>query len=91
MTVKIIGTCSVCGGRVAVPNIWHGIYPPKPSCIDCDAVAASSGPVIPMKKRGSNGQRIIEGLEEALRHARGEDTGATERFPAPLGSGQEER
>jgi len=52
---RIIGTCSLCGGRIGIPNIWHGIYPPEPQCLNCYAVAADSGPVIPMRQ----GPRII--------------------------------
>lgn len=46
----IIGTCSVCGGRVGVPSLWGSVVPPTPKCLDCGALAASHGPVIPMKK-----------------------------------------
>lgn len=44
----IIGTCSICGGQVCVPHIWHGVNPPVPQCVQCNAVAANHGPVIPM-------------------------------------------
>lgn len=45
-----IGSCSLCGGPVSVPTIWHGIYPPRPQCERCGALAAQSfGPVIPME------------------------------------------
>lgn len=37
MTKKIVGTCGNCGGNVTVPMVWHGIYPPKPSCDSCGA------------------------------------------------------
>ncbi len=47
--MAIIGTCSLCGGRVTVPDVWMGIYPPTPQCESCHAVAADSGPVIKMK------------------------------------------
>lgn len=29
-----IGACSVCGGRVTVPDTWLGIYPPVPTVPD---------------------------------------------------------
>lgn len=46
-----IGTCSICGGRVSVPQVWHGIIPPTPTCEACGAVAAETyGPVIPMQR-----------------------------------------
>jgi hypothetical protein len=45
----VIGTCSVCGGPVSVPAVWHGIIPPTPTCERCGAVKADNyGPVIPM-------------------------------------------
>lgn len=46
---KVIGTCSLCGGRVLTPNIWHGINPPVPHCESCKALPANHGPVIEMK------------------------------------------
>lgn len=46
---KIIGTCSICGGRVTVPHIWGGVTPPTPTCDHCGATAAAHGPVIPMQ------------------------------------------
>lgn len=45
----IIGTCSRCGGPVAVPKHWACILPPTPTCQQCGAVAAAHGPVIPMQ------------------------------------------
>lgn len=43
-----IGVCSICGGPVTVPDMWHGIYPPVPTCEHCGATSAGRGPVIPM-------------------------------------------
>lgn len=51
MSVQILGTCSICGGRVVVPTIWWGVVPPQPTCEGCNATAASHGPVIQMKPR----------------------------------------
>ena len=52
-----IGTCSVCGGPVSVPAVWHGIIPPRPTCERCGAIKADDyGPVIPMIP---NSQRTI--------------------------------
>lgn len=49
---QVIGTCSNCGGRVAVPSVWFGVIPPVPTCQGCGATAAGHGPVIPMKPPG---------------------------------------
>lgn len=49
MSNMTVGTCSICGGRVSVPMVWHGIIPPTPTCENCGAVAAQHGPVIPMQ------------------------------------------
>lgn len=57
---QIVGTCSICGGQVTVPSVWHSIIPPEPTCQSCGAVAASHGPVISMVKpapRSSTGMR----------------------------------
>jgi hypothetical protein len=44
-----VGTCSICGGRVSVPDIWMGIYPPIPQCDSCHAMQTQPhGPVVPM-------------------------------------------
>lgn len=44
-----IGICSICGGQVAVPTEWLGIFPPRPTCMNCGALAKEAGPVIPME------------------------------------------
>lgn len=47
--VRVIGTCSICGGRVTVPSVYHSVVPPTPTCEKCGAVPRQSyGPVIPM-------------------------------------------
>lgn len=47
---RTIGTCSICGGPVIVPDIWLGIVPPDPECGSCGAVKREShGPVIDMQ------------------------------------------
>lgn len=51
MSVRVIGKCSLCGGRVVVPSAWWSINPPVPTCEKCGAVADTPGPVIPMKPR----------------------------------------
>lgn len=50
---QVIGKCSICGGLVAVPQIWGGIKPPVPTCTSCGAEAERTDPhkdlpVIPM-------------------------------------------
>jgi hypothetical protein len=54
MSKSYIGTCSICGGDVTVPHIWHGVRPPTPTCDSCGAVKVKDkGSVIPMQPRGS--------------------------------------
>lgn len=48
--MTIIGTCSICGGPVTVPDLWGGVVPPIPTCSQCGAVKAGHGPVIEMVK-----------------------------------------
>lgn len=51
MSIQVVGTCSKCGGRVCVPTVWLGIYPPTPTCQSCGAVPVNAhGPIIPMKE-----------------------------------------
>lgn len=64
MSHTILGTCSICGGRVAVPNVWLGIYPPAPACLSCKAVAADSGPIIKMKPAGSRNRSLPPRIRE---------------------------
>lgn len=46
----IVGTCSICGGPVTVPETWMGIYQPIPKCESCGAIEKQPfGPVIPME------------------------------------------
>lgn len=50
MSNQIVGTCSLCGGKVVVPFAWWGIYPPVPQCEDCGAVQKNQhGPTIEME------------------------------------------
>ena len=48
MCKTIMGKCSLCGGYVTVPTVWHGIYPPTPTCDSCGATKKDNLPVIPM-------------------------------------------
>lgn len=49
---QIIGTCSLCGGAVTVPQAWGGWPPPVPTCQNCGATKrASHGQIIEMERR----------------------------------------
>lgn len=44
-----VGTCSNCGGRVTVPEVWMGMNPPIPTCQSCGARKRQPhGPTVPM-------------------------------------------
>lgn len=45
--VKVIGTCSICGGQVVIPLYIHKVGPITPYCIKCHATPKK--PVIPME------------------------------------------
>jgi hypothetical protein len=50
-----VGTCSICGGRVTVPTVWHSVVPAVPTCRSCGATAAQNpGPIVPMVPRRTN-------------------------------------
>lgn len=54
--VKIIGSCSICGGQVTIPESWMGTPPPVPSCVACGAVKRTTNlPTIEMIKPTDNG------------------------------------
>jgi len=36
MTYRYCGICGKCGSATYVPEVWHGIFPPRPECIDCN-------------------------------------------------------
>ena len=46
-----IGTCSLCGGRVVVPEVWMSVEPTVPECESCGATKREHGPVIEMEPR----------------------------------------
>jgi hypothetical protein len=47
-----VGTCSLCGGRVSVPDRWMSTGAAVPTCEQCGAVPVEThGPVIPMRPR----------------------------------------
>jgi hypothetical protein len=48
MNDRHVGTCSLCGGRVMLPSIWHSVIPPEPTCERCHATAAP--PELPVMK-----------------------------------------
>lgn len=48
MSVRVIGTCGLCGGQVTVPGAWFGINPPVPKCDSCHATMKHTGPILPM-------------------------------------------
>lgn len=48
--MSVIGTCSICGGPVAVETVSWSVTPPTPRCLNCGAVKAETyGPEIPMR------------------------------------------
>lgn len=49
---KVIGTCSICGGPVVVPQIWHSVLRPVPTCKQCGATMREYGPIIDMTPGG---------------------------------------
>lgn len=71
---NIVGTCSLCGGPVKVPEMWMGIDPPIPQCSSCGAskknkygnvieMERSLGSYIPIK----NGGWGLPQIEETIR------------------------
>lgn len=54
---RTLGTCSLCGGAVTVPTVFHSVHPPTPTCSSCGATAAAHGPVIPMRREPSEAER----------------------------------
>jgi hypothetical protein len=51
---QTLGTCSICGGPVTVPIVFHSIVPPVPRCESCGAHAApKTWPVVPMVPAGT--------------------------------------
>lgn len=63
--VQVIGSCSLCGGRVVLPIVWWGVIPPTPTCETCGAVRDDRGLVIPMRPAG---QRITYSVGSATQH-----------------------
>lgn len=51
MAEYIVGACSICGGDVVVPAVYHGIHQPIPSCRQCGATKKDDRKVIQMEHR----------------------------------------
>jgi hypothetical protein len=51
--VNVIGTCSLCGGRVVVPVVVMSGFPVEPWCSSCGAVKREPihGPILDMVKK----------------------------------------
>lgn len=59
--MSVVGTCSVCGGAVTMPDAWYGIFPPTPSCASCGATKKQPhGPVVEMEPS----EKVKETLEK---------------------------
>jgi hypothetical protein len=52
------GVCSLCGGRVVKPEVWHGVFPPVPTCERCGARPKSYFPVIQMEQAAPQLQHV---------------------------------
>lgn len=60
---RTVGTCSVCSGRVTLPEAWYATIPPVPTCQSCGATKAQpNGPVIKMEPK----REPLPDLEEVL-------------------------
>ena len=66
MSLKTIGTCSLCGGAVVVPTAFHSMNPPIPQCVRCKATPRHAhGPVIEMQpspQRAATQQGELEAI-----------------------------
>lgn len=45
MDVQVLGTCSLCAGRVVVPKLWWSRVAPIPTCERCTAVTHEYGAI----------------------------------------------
>ena len=52
--MQLVGTCSLCGGRVFVPYISSGVAKPVPKCNTCGA----------LEKRGAHGRIVPMQIQE---------------------------
>lgn len=57
---EVIGICSICGGDVVCPKVFHSAIPPHPTCTGCGAVA-TGGPVIDMRP---NRRHIVDAVAD---------------------------
>jgi len=49
---KIVGSCSICGGLVTIPNYLHSVTKPIPICQNCGAtMKLPEIPMVPMKEK----------------------------------------
>jgi hypothetical protein len=47
---QIVGKCSLCGGAVTVPTVYHSTVPPTPSCQSCGATKKNDLPIVEMER-----------------------------------------
>ena len=54
-----VGTCSLCGGRVTIPQSYMSTVPPIPTCQSCYATKAEPyGRIIHMKPAASFAEEL---------------------------------
>ena len=62
-SMKTIGSCSVCGGPVQVPEETSAEKPSVPTCSQCGATAANDhGPVLKMNPQPADSSDDIQGV-----------------------------
>jgi hypothetical protein len=59
MSDSIIGTCSICGGTVSVPNAYLLTRPPVPRCDSCGASKKSDLPVVEMEGENPEKRKLL--------------------------------
>ena len=52
------GRCSICGGTVTTPHVYHSVVPPTPTCQACGAKKKNTLPIVEMEE-GSQGPRLL--------------------------------
>lgn len=67
MNKAIIGTCSICGGTVSVPTVFHSVTPPVPTCESCGAQKKSTLPVVEMENDIKENRKFLTETNKPFR------------------------
>lgn len=74
--MKVVGYCSLCGGKVVVPEVQMSVIPMTPECFNCGAVALGGSVVDTTPVKRGNVKWTIEDVSGKIIGVGGEGSHA---------------